>query len=122
VPGGEPKYIFKHILTQEVAYESLLFSRRRELHKKIAEYYELNFEDNLESYYELLAFHYPRSEELPRALNYAVLAGDKAKKTYANHEAIRYYDLALEVFDKMKELGYKLEDEPESKVVQTCHS
>ena len=53
----ELEYIFKHALTQEVAYESLLKQRRREIHGRIAKAIEELYPDKLEQHYELLAHH-----------------------------------------------------------------
>ena len=56
-------YIFKHALTQEVAYSSLLVKRRKEIHEKIGDVIEKLYSDGLEKYYEVLAYHYERSEQ-----------------------------------------------------------
>jgi predicted ATPase len=54
-------YVFKHALTQDVAYDSLLLKRRKEIHEEIGEVIEALYPDRLEEYYELLAYHYGRS-------------------------------------------------------------
>jgi predicted ATPase len=59
------EYRFKHSLTQEVAYNSLLIKRRKELHGKIGEIIEDLYGDKLEENYELLAYHYGRSHCAP---------------------------------------------------------
>ncbi|UCC61939.1 MAG: tetratricopeptide repeat protein [Anaerolineae bacterium] len=92
------KHIFKHILTQEVAYESLLHARRRDLHGQVALYYEeTHRQEGLEEYYDLLAYHFGRSTYRDKALEYAICAGDRARAAYANDAAIRYYVAALEL-------------------------
>lgn len=94
-PAPELAYIFKHITTQEVAYESLLYKHRRELHHSIGEYIEATYPETLEEHYELLAYHYRLSGDTPKAWTYLVKAGDKAKNQYANKAAVDYYTQAL---------------------------
>lgn len=95
------EYLFRHIMTQEVAYDSLLFARRRELHHKVGEYYEKHHSDRLEDFYELLCYHYGHTRDGRKTLEYAVKAGDKAKGMFANHEAIGYYRQALEIINRL---------------------
>ena len=57
----EASYTFKHALTQEVAYQSLLVKRRKELHEKIGQAIERIYEERLEEFYEMLAYHYSRA-------------------------------------------------------------
>lgn len=92
----ELEYMFKHALTQEVAYSSLLLKRRREIHEKIGRAIEELYSDSLEEYYGLLAFHYERAEIRDKALHYLRLAADRAKAIYANEEAIAFYRAAIE--------------------------
>jgi class 3 adenylate cyclase len=106
--SGKMTYLFKHVLTQEVAYESLAFSRRHELHRSIGDFIERAHEKALDERLGLLALHYSRGEAWDKALDYSVRAGDRAKKVYANEEALRFYDLALEVFDHMEKEGYRM--------------
>ena len=94
-PAPEWEYIFKHIITQEVAYESLLFAHRRELHHRVGEYLERTYAERLEEYYELLAHHYSHSGDQEKSWGYLTRAGDKARARYANEAAIAYYRQAL---------------------------
>jgi len=94
-PAPEWEYIFKHVTTQEVAYESLLYAHRRELHHRMGEYLERTYADSLEEYYELLARHYYESGDQEKSWGYLVKAGDKAKEKYANEAAIDHYKKAL---------------------------
>ncbi len=95
----EPEYIFKHALTQEVAYESLPLKRRRELHERTGLAIEGLYADRLEDFYEALAHHYSRSENTEKAIRYLRLSGDKATHDYANWEAIRLYEEAIRILD-----------------------
>jgi predicted ATPase len=64
------KYIFKHVLTQEVAYGTVLHEQRKALHKKIAQAIEALYHANLEDHYRELAHHYSKSGETEKAMNY----------------------------------------------------
>ena len=98
-PEPDLCYQFKHVLTQEVAYESLSYARRRELHSLIARYYEHSYASRLEEVYDLLAYHYGRGEERAKALEYTLKAGDKAKAAFANDAAITYYQEAIRLIE-----------------------
>ena len=63
----ELEYIFKHALTQEVAYDSLLLKRRKEIHTRIGRAIEELYAERLEEFYEMLAYHYSRSDSLEKA-------------------------------------------------------
>jgi tetratricopeptide (TPR) repeat protein len=97
----ELEYIFKHALIQEVAYNSLLLSRRKEIHKKIGQAIEQIYPERLEEFYEMLAYHCYEGENWAKAFDYLEKAGDKFASAYANQEALDYYDKALEVGAKM---------------------
>jgi tetratricopeptide (TPR) repeat protein len=88
-------------LTQEVAYNSLLLKRRKELHEKIGRAIEEIYLERLEEFYEMLAYHYFEGEIWSKALDYLTKAADKAAAAYANQEALGYYARALEVCDKL---------------------
>jgi tetratricopeptide (TPR) repeat protein len=94
-PAPDWEYVFKQIMTQDVAYESLLYAHRRELHHRLGEYLEQAYHDNLEEYYELLAHHYFQSGDQEKSWVYLVKAGDKARDQYANDAAIVHYYQAL---------------------------
>jgi tetratricopeptide (TPR) repeat protein len=92
----ETEFAFKHALTQEVAYSSLLSPKRRMLHGKIARAIEMA-ESAVEERAALLAYHYEQSEEPEKSVAYAIVAGDRAAGLYANAEATQYYLNALKV-------------------------
>ena len=93
----ELAYMFKHALTHDVAYNSLLVQRRRELHRTIALAIEELYADRLAEHYEVLAHHFSKAEDRVRALDYLLKAADKSMKSFANREALAFYDQALEV-------------------------
>src|SRR5919202_2943793 len=90
----ELAYLFKHALTQETAYESLLHKRRRELHLQVAQVIEQLYPKQLDEYAARLAQHYAEAGDDAKTLEYATRAGDIAARVYANAEAIAQYSLA----------------------------
>jgi predicted ATPase/DNA-binding SARP family transcriptional activator len=93
----EETYIFEHQLTQEAAYESLLWKKRRVLHRRVAEALEQCFPERVEERPGLLAHHWERAGEAKEAVTYLCRAGDQAAAQYANEEAIGYFGRALEL-------------------------
>jgi transcriptional regulator with AAA-type ATPase domain/tetratricopeptide (TPR) repeat protein len=84
----EPAYVFRHALTQEVAYQSLAPTRRRMLHAAAARALEVQYADRLEEVYDRLAHHYARAEDAHRAVHYLTRSAEKAARTYAHTEAV----------------------------------
>lgn len=116
-----PRYVFKHILTQEVAYESLLHARRRDLHGQIALYYESSYgKTGLEEYYDFLAYHFGRSEHRAKAVKYAISAGNRARAAYANDTAIRHYTRALELLSEPGQENARLQAEVQFNLAEVC--
>jgi tetratricopeptide (TPR) repeat protein len=91
----EHAYTFKHALTHEVAYGSLLQERRRALHTHIVEVLETLSGDRLADQIEPLADHAVRGEVWDKALRYCRQAGAKAMERSAAREAVGYYEKAL---------------------------
>ena len=88
-------YLFKHVITQEVTYESLSYATRASLHEQFARYLEAFSDDETHPYLDLLAYHYERSNNLPKKREYLRKAGVAAQKAYANDAAIAYLSKAL---------------------------
>lgn len=107
----ELEYIFKHALTQEVAYNSLLQKRRKEIHKNIGKAIEDLYPDRLEEFYELLAYHYEQAEIHDKAIHYLICAADRAKAIYANDEAIAFYRKATKQLGLLPRKEGELYDE-----------
>jgi len=97
----ELEYIFKHALTQEVAYNSLLKKHRKEIHEKIGAAIKLLYSDRLEEYYELLAYHYGHSDNSEMALEYLERANQKSIGMNAMQEAIAFFEDAMKILDTM---------------------
>jgi class 3 adenylate cyclase/tetratricopeptide (TPR) repeat protein len=93
----ELEFIFKHAVIKDVTYESLLVQRRRELHGAVGRAIEELYADRLEEQAALLAYHYGRSDHGDRAVAYALTAGHRAARLYANTEAKAFYEEALAI-------------------------
>jgi tetratricopeptide (TPR) repeat protein len=97
----ELEYIFRHALTQEVAYNSLLVQRRKEIHERIGKALEELYPHRLEEFYEMLAWHYSHSHNQDKALQFLKLSGHKATRSNSHREAFRLFKDALEVLHQM---------------------
>jgi class 3 adenylate cyclase/tetratricopeptide (TPR) repeat protein len=95
----DPEYIFKHALTHEAAYESLLLRRRRELHRRTGVALESLYAERADELAPVLAHHYWQAEDWPRAAAYARRAGSQARRLYALDEALRHYERALQALE-----------------------
>ncbi len=91
----ELAYMFKHALTHDVAYNSLLVQRRKELHRLIGLAIEELFADRLAEQYEVLGYHFMRGEEWEKALHYLRAAATKAAARSAHPEAVAHLEQAL---------------------------
>jgi predicted ATPase len=97
----EIEYTFKHALTHEVTYGSLLAERRRALHAGIVEAIERLYADRLSEHIERLAHHAVRSEVSAKAVTYLHEAGTKALMRSANAEAVTYFTQGLDLAGKL---------------------
>ena len=102
----ELEFIFRHALTQEVAYQTLLTPARKELHQQVGDALESLFRDRLDEFAGVLAYHFFSAESWQKALDYSIRSGDAAFRVCAYAEARDHYGRALEC------LKY-LEDDPE---------
>ncbi|MBI4641494.1 MAG: hypothetical protein HY731_12415 [Candidatus Tectomicrobia bacterium] len=93
----EPEYTFKHTLTQDVAYTSLLKEQRKLQHERTAQAIEALFGNRLEDHYSELAHHYSRSDNTEKAVEYLQRAGQQAVQQSAHEEAISHLTTALEL-------------------------
>jgi class 3 adenylate cyclase/tetratricopeptide (TPR) repeat protein len=96
----EPRFAFKHVLTQEAAYDSILLSSRRDLHRRAA---EVLIKDQPEAAAEI-ARHLLEARQVGRAVPYLVQAGDMAARAYATTEAIHNYQQAIEHQNAVEDL------------------
>ena len=105
-------YIFKHAVTQEVAYNLMLFSQRRQLHQAVAEWIERSYERDIAPYYPLLAYHWSQAASNPepamraqvvnKAVEYLEKAGDQSLNNFANVEAIQFFLELLRYQERVK--------------------
>jgi class 3 adenylate cyclase/tetratricopeptide (TPR) repeat protein len=109
----ELEYIFKHAITQEVAYNSLLHKKRREIHGKIGKAVEQIYPERLEEFYEMLAYHYSNSHHPEKAVSYLKLAGQKAMRRFSPAEAFRFYKDAMGILKKMDDTDQNKKDQIE---------
>ncbi len=121
----EPSYSFKHIIIREVTYQTLLFDRRRQLHRTVAEWYEttpgtspdrrlsaIKTDTNpsltltrslppsstpLAPFYTLLVYHWHQAEDEDKERHYSALVGEQAVRQFANAEALSYLNRALDL-------------------------
>ena len=83
ISENQRRYRFHHTVIHEIAYETLLFSQRQELHRALAEWIERTYAADLTAYYPLLAHHYDQAGIENLALEYYLLGGDSARWLYA---------------------------------------
>ncbi|MGD2187574.1 MAG: hypothetical protein PVI71_15695, partial [Desulfobacterales bacterium] len=96
----ELEYLFNHALAQEAAYESILQEKRKDLHLKVADSIELVFREKLSEFYGMLAYHYSRGDNLDKAEQYLIKAGEEALRASASSEALNYYQQGLNLYLK----------------------
>jgi class 3 adenylate cyclase/tetratricopeptide (TPR) repeat protein len=89
------EYVFKHALTQEVAYNSVLIERRKVLHERTAQAIEALFVDSVDEHLDDLSYHYSRSGNDSRAIDYLIRAGLQAQQRSAYSQATAYFQQAL---------------------------
>jgi class 3 adenylate cyclase/tetratricopeptide (TPR) repeat protein len=97
----EPEYAFKHTLTHEVAYESLLHERRRTLHARIMETIERLYGDRIAEHLERLCHHALRGQVWDKAVSYSYQAGVKAAAKSAHREAVTRFTEALSAIERL---------------------
>ncbi len=99
----EVEYSFKHALTHDVAYNSVLSERRKQLHERAAQAIETLFASQLENHLSELAHHYSRSANAPKAVEYLQRASEQAIERSANAEAIAQLKTALDLLKALPE-------------------
>ncbi len=101
--GLSPKtsYVFGHALTHEVAYSNLLVQKRKEIHERIGIAIEVLYPNRLEEFYDILAYHFNRTDNSEKAYRYLNLAGKKAKEVFANDEALALFKDSIKHIDQL---------------------
>jgi predicted ATPase len=104
-------YFFKHALVQETAYQSLLKSRRQQLHQQIAQVLEKRFKEIIETQPELMAHHYTEAGLIMQALPYWQKAGQQAATRSAHAEAISHLTNGLELLKALPDIAERTQQE-----------
>jgi class 3 adenylate cyclase/tetratricopeptide (TPR) repeat protein len=115
----ELEYIFKHVLTQEVVYNGLLMKERRLIHESIGKVIEELYQDRLEEFYEMLAYHYSRSDNRNKAVHYLKLSGNKSIRNNALWEAYNFYKEAIGILRQMPESEQRKKEQIETIFLMT---
>jgi predicted ATPase/class 3 adenylate cyclase len=97
----DPEYVFKHALTHEVAYGSLLIERRKVLHERVGQAIESLFENRLEDHLTELARHYSGSDNISKATEYLERAGQQALRRAAYTNALSSFNAAIQLLDRL---------------------
>jgi len=94
-------YIFKHALTREVVYDSILTARKKRLHVEIGDAIEEIYKENLDEHYAVLAEHYITAESYEKGAEYCRMAGRKAEKTASLNDAIAYSEKRVACLERL---------------------
>ncbi len=93
-------YIFKHALTREVVYNSILTKKKKGLHEEIGNAIEEIYKKNLGEHYGVLAEHYIGAENYMKGIDYSIKAGDRASDVFSWHAARNHYENALGILEE----------------------
>ena len=109
--AGDIEYIFKHALTQEVAYNALLVERRKLLHERAGQALESMFAEQLEDHLDELAHHYSRSDNVAKAVEYLGRAGQQALQRSAYADAISSLSAAIDLLQRLPDSPERIQRE-----------
>jgi class 3 adenylate cyclase/tetratricopeptide (TPR) repeat protein len=104
-------YVFKHVLTRDIAYRSLIQKKRKEIHEKVGKALEQIYSERLAEVYEILAFHFLNGEDWERAYKYCLAAGEKSFSRSVYEEARKYVEEAFTALQKMPSDKTRIEQE-----------
>ncbi len=104
-------YLFKHVLVQDAAYQSLLKSTRRQYHRQIAQVLEEQFLETKDNQPELLAHHYTEARMIEQAIPYWQKAGERASGRSAYMEAVAHFTTGLEVLKALPDTPKRVQQE-----------
>jgi len=110
-PDPELRYSFKNTITQEVVYNLMLFSQRRQLHRAVARWYEKTYARDLAPHYASLAYHWSRAEENVKAIDYLKKAGEQARLNGEHEKATDLLSQAERLEEVVREQGEKASDD-----------
>ena len=101
------EYIFKHALTQEIVYNGLIKSERKEIHEKIGAVIETIYHDRLSEFYETLSYHYTLGKSTLKAVRYLIKSGEKCFDHYSLEDSHRYFQKAYDILTENPEKRIK---------------
>jgi class 3 adenylate cyclase/predicted ATPase len=107
----QARYLFKHALVQDTAYQSLLKSRRQQLHQQVAQVLEKQFPEAVTIQPELVAHHYTVAGLIVQAIPYWQQAGQRASQRGANAEAVSHITTALELLQTLPDTPARAQQE-----------
>ena len=99
-PEPDLAYLFKHVITRDVTYESMPFAQRQPMHRAVATWYEQNFSADLAPYFALLAYHWARAANPSKTVDYLEKAGEQALHAGAFREALLFLAQAVELVER----------------------
>jgi class 3 adenylate cyclase/predicted ATPase len=108
---GGKEFVFKHALTQEVAYSSLLIERRKQLHERVGQALEAIFASQLDDHLSQLAHHYSLSDNTDKAVEYLGRAGHQAIQRSAHTEAVQNLTAAIDLLQKLPDSPERIQRE-----------
>lgn len=107
-PDPQRAYIFRHVLTHQVTYESQPYSSRAELHGHLGHFLEVEYANEIDRNVDLLAHHFDRSEEMEKKRAYLLRAAEQAQAEFANDAAISYYERLLGLLSEDEQVAVML--------------
>jgi TOMM system kinase/cyclase fusion protein len=107
----QARYLFKHALIQDAAYQSLLKSTRQQYHQQIAQVLEQRFSETVETHPELVAHHYTEAGLIAQAIPYWQKAGQRAVQRSANLEALSHLTKGLELLKTLPDTRERVQHE-----------
>ncbi|HZS94438.1 MAG TPA: AAA family ATPase, partial [Chloroflexota bacterium] len=99
----ELEFMFRHSLTQDVVYGSLVAGKRRTFHLRVAQTIESLGGTESGEQFPLLAYHYSRTDEWEKAVEYSIAAAERARRFYANDDAVHHFEQALDFLERNAE-------------------
>ena len=108
----DTSFIFKHALTRDVVYDSLLTKRKKKLHEEIGVTIEESYKERLNEHYEVLVEHFIRSENYEKGADYSKSAERKAEKAASLNDAISYAKKRISCLEKLP-----VDDDVEKKII-----
>lgn len=107
-PAPQRSYIFRHVITHQVTYESQPYATRAELHGHLGHFLEHEFAGDIDRNLDLLAYHFDRGQDLSKRSEYLLKAGEHAQQEYANDAAISYYGRLLPLLNEAEKIPVML--------------